>query len=61
MEPLPHPESLCHRCGAPPRYIHGARTVFILCPLEPGGRKYLPQPVLACALYRPAPESPARK
>lgn len=51
----PFPESLCHRCGAPPRYIENARgSVFILCPLLPS--KYPPQPVLRCALFRPAEE-----
>jgi hypothetical protein len=48
---LPFPESLCHRCAAPPRYVHTATSMFILCPLLP--EKYPRQPVLACSLYRP--------
>jgi hypothetical protein len=49
---LPFPESLCHRCAAPPRYIRSKTSVFILCPLLP--EKYPRQPVIHCALYRPA-------
>jgi len=49
--PLPFPTSLCHRCAAPPRYVQTKTSTFILCPLLPG--KYPPQPVLACALFRP--------
>lgn len=48
---LPFPSSLCHRCGAPPRYIRGARSTFILCPRLAG--KYPPQPVLRCPLFTP--------
>jgi len=48
--PLPFPGSLCHRCGAPPRYVRGGRSTFILCPLLPN--KYPPQPVLRCTLFR---------
>lgn len=48
---LPFPDSLCHLCAAPPRYITSGRgSVFILCPLLPS--KYPPQPVRACALFR---------
>jgi hypothetical protein len=47
----PFPESLCHRCAAPPRYVRSATSVFILCPLLP--IKYPPQPVLHCPLFRP--------
>lgn len=60
--PLPFPTSLCHRCAAPPRYVRTKTSTFILCPLLPN--KYPPQPVLACALFRPrsgeggGPESP---
>lgn len=50
---LPWPESLCHRCAAPPRYVRTATSVFIRCPLL--AEKYPRQPVLACPLYRPAP------
>jgi hypothetical protein len=48
---LPYPSSLCHRCGAPPRYVRTASSVFIMCPLLPV--KYPPQPVLQCPLFRP--------
>ncbi|HKA89529.1 MAG TPA: hypothetical protein VKE22_17810 [Haliangiales bacterium] len=48
---LPFPDSLCHRCAAPPRYVQGKTTVFILCPLLP--EKYPRQPVVQCALFRP--------
>jgi hypothetical protein len=47
----PFPESLCHRCAAPPRYVRTATSVFIWCPLVPD--HYPRQPVLACPLYRP--------
>jgi len=48
---LPYPQSLCHKCAAPPRYVRTASSVFILCPLLPS--KYPPQPVLRCALFKP--------
>ncbi|MFN7133476.1 MAG: hypothetical protein ACK4N5_15455 [Myxococcales bacterium] len=48
----PFPQSLCHRCAAPPKYVRTARSVFILCPVLPG--KYPPQPVLRCPAFRPA-------
>jgi hypothetical protein len=48
---LPFPESLCHRCAAPPRYVRSATSLFILCPLLP--QKYPPQPVRACPLFTP--------
>lgn len=48
---LPFPTSLCHTCGAPPRYVRTQRSTFILCPLLPN--KYPPQPVMRCPLYRP--------
>jgi len=48
--PMPFPESLCHRCAAPPRYVRSGRSTFILCPLLPN--KYPPQPVLRCPLFR---------
>lgn len=51
--PPPFPESLCHRCAAPPRYVRTAQSVFVLCPLV--AEKYPRQPVLRCALFRPAP------
>jgi len=60
-DPLPHravpfPESLCHRCAAPPRYVKTSTSVFILCPLLP--ERYPRQPVLDCPLYRPRPVDP---
>lgn len=52
---LPWPDSLCHRCAAPPRYVTsrkgGKESTYILCPLLPG--KYPPQPVRHCPLFRP--------
>jgi hypothetical protein len=52
---LPFPDSLCHRCAAPPRYVETATSTFILCPLMP--KKYPLQPVHACDLFRQRPES----
>lgn len=49
-EPLPFPQSLCHRCAAPPRYVRTAASTFILCPLL--AERYPPQPVLRCELFR---------
>lgn len=51
MPPLPFPQSLCHGCAAPPKYVRTAASVFILCPLL--DEKYPPQPVVRCPLYRP--------
>jgi hypothetical protein len=55
--PLPFPESLCHRCAAPPKYVEAKGAIFILCPLLP--EKYPRQPVLSCPLFKerdvPAP------
>ena len=48
---LPYPSSLCHRCAAPPKYVETRAATYILCPLLP--RKYPPQPVLRCHLFRP--------
>ena len=48
---LPYPQSLCHRCAAPPRYVHTGRSVFVMCPLLP--EKYPPQPVMRCPLFKP--------
>jgi len=53
---LPFPESLCHRCAAPPRYVRTDTSVFILCPLVP--EKYPRQPVRVCPYFRPKPDSP---
>ncbi len=50
--PLPFPQSLCHGCAAPVRYVRTATSLFLRCPLLPN--KYPPQPVRACPLYRPS-------
>ena len=55
---LPFPDSLCHRCAAPPRYVQSRTSTFIMCPLLP--RKYPPQPVRICALFRPAEPDASR-
>ena len=49
---LPFPDSLCHRCAAPPQYIRTARSTFIRCPIL---KKYPPQPVLRCEAFVPKP------
>jgi hypothetical protein len=49
-EPLPFPQSLFHRCAAPPRYVKTKTSTFIMCPLLP--EKYPRQPVLACPFFR---------
>lgn len=46
----PFPDSLCHRCAAPPQYIHTKRSTFIRCPIL---KRYPPQPVLACEAFEP--------
>jgi len=49
--PPPFPDSLCHRCGAPPRLVTTDRgSVFIYCPLL---QRYPGQPVRACDLFIP--------
>ncbi len=50
-ESLPYPDSLCHRCAAPPRYVRAPRVTYILCPLLE--RKYPEQPVRRCSLFKP--------
>jgi hypothetical protein len=51
----PFPDTLCHSCAAPPRYVVSDRgTVFIYCPIL---RAYPPQPVRACAVYVPRPSA----
>jgi len=48
---LPFPESLCHRCGAPPRLVTSDRgSIFIYCPLL---QRYPAQPVVACDVFVP--------
>jgi hypothetical protein len=49
---LPFPDSLCHRCAAPPQYIRTARSTFIRCPIL---KKYPPQPVRQCDAFLPKP------
>lgn len=47
----PFPESLCHRCGAPPRLVTSDRgSVFIYCPIL---ERYPPQPVAQCDVFVP--------
>jgi hypothetical protein len=58
-EDLPFPESLCHRCAAPPRYVRTGNSTFILCPLLP--EKYPRQPVRSCPLFRPRSGEPDPK
>lgn len=49
--PQPFPESQCHRCAAPPRYVRTDKgAVFIQCPVL---KRYPPQPVLFCEEFRP--------
>ncbi len=48
---LPFPESLCHRCAAPPRYIRTERSVFVYCPIF---KRYPPQPVGECDRFEQA-------
>ena len=46
----PFPDSLCHGCAAPPRYIRTERSVFIHCPIL---KRYPPQPVWSCEEFVP--------
>ena len=49
----PFPESLCHRCAAPPKYVRTGRSTFMRCPLL--AEKYPRQPVAAVRRsFRPA-------
>ncbi len=53
VPPRPFPDSLCHACSAPPRYITSDRgAVFIHCPRL---SSYPPQPVRVCDHYTPTP------
>ena len=47
---LPFPDSLCHACAAPPKYVRTSRSTFIFCPLF---RRYPPQPVFECPKFLP--------
>ena len=49
-EERPFPDSLCHRCGAPPQYIRTERSTFIRCPVL---KRYPPQPVRICEAFVP--------
>jgi hypothetical protein len=51
--PTPFPESLCHRC-AHVDVVRGARSSFLRCQ-APSMPKYLPQPVVRCPAFTPAP------
>ncbi len=53
---LPFPDSLCHACAAPPKYVRTTRSVFIFCPLF---RRYPPQPVAECPKFVPREHAPA--
>jgi hypothetical protein len=45
------PDTLCHSCAAPPRYVTSDRgSVFIYCPIF---KRYPPQPVHHCTAYSP--------
>jgi phosphinothricin acetyltransferase len=56
----PFPESLCHRCGAPPRFVKTKTSTFIFCPLLPN--KYPPQPVTTCPCFTPLePSEPGKR
>jgi len=46
------PDSICHACAAPPRYIRTERSVFIHCPIL---KRYPPQPVRSCPQFLPVP------
>lgn len=53
---LPFPDSLCHSCAAPPRYITNTRgSTFIYCPIL---KSYPPQPMLTCDRYIPKSDPP---
>ena len=49
----PFPDSLCHRCAAPPQYIRTERSTFIRCPIL---KRYPPQPVRTCEAFVPVPQ-----
>ena len=52
----PFPDSLCHRCAHVALVESGRGSVFLRC-REPTLPKYAPQPVTACAGFRPAGEA----
>jgi hypothetical protein len=49
---IPFPDSLCHKCAAPVRYIKTSRSTFLYCPIF---KLYPPQPVRECDEFRPKP------
>jgi hypothetical protein len=51
----PFPQSLCHRCSAS-KYVQTKTSVFVLCTAIPE-RKYPPQPVPECDLFKEKPRS----
>src|SRR5262249_52620402 len=51
LKALPFPESLCHRCAAPPKYVKTKTSTFIMCPVLPN--KYPRQPVVSCSAFTP--------
>ncbi|HWZ85081.1 MAG TPA: hypothetical protein VN032_02705 [Thermoanaerobaculia bacterium] len=53
----PFPDSLCHRCAAPPQYIRTERSTFIRCPIL---KRYPPQPVRDCEAFVPVPQGERR-
>jgi hypothetical protein len=45
------PDSLCHDCAAPVRYVTNDRgSTFLYCPLF---KRYPPQPVRSCEKFAP--------
>jgi len=47
---VPFPESLCHRCAAPIKFIRTQRSTFLYCPIL---KRYPPQPVWTCEKFTP--------
>jgi hypothetical protein len=51
-----YPDSLCHDCAAPPKFIRNRRgSIFLFCPLF---KRYPPQPVRACEKFVPKDAPP---
>ncbi len=51
-DPLPFPDSLCHRCGHLRLNGNKRGSIFLSC-TAPTMPRYLPQPVRACAAFEP--------
>jgi hypothetical protein len=49
VEPLPFPDSLCHRC-VHVRIVRSERSAYVLC-REPTLPKYASQPIRACPAF----------